>query len=64
MFNLTIETSGAAFDDYAPHECARILKRVVARLEAGDSEGTMRDINGNIVGHWQLRSFDLEGNRV
>lgn len=35
-------------------ECRRILADIAARIELGQVEGRIRDINGDIVGTWEL----------
>ncbi len=51
MFTLTLETLNEAFDGANhPIELARILRVVANRIEAGQTEGNVRDINGNRVG--------------
>lgn len=57
-FKLEIDMGNAAFED-GPHELARILSELAARLEGrgvdrpGDSGGLM-DFNGNKVGTWKV----------
>ncbi|USN14348.1 hypothetical protein KABACHOK_05350 [Brevundimonas phage vB_BpoS-Kabachok] len=55
MFKLEIETGNAAFDDGdKAYEIARILRALADRVENGDEAGSVRDVNGNKVG-----SFDV-----
>ena len=55
MFTLSFDMDNAAFDaEDAPEECARILRRVVYRLDAGDTHGLVADVNGNTVGSWKI----------
>jgi hypothetical protein len=59
MFNLTIQTDNAEFDESndfmaASFEVSRILKDVAASLSNGTTRDTIRDINGNKVGEWSL----------
>lgn len=59
MFKLEFTTSNAAFaDDLAPYECAGILTAVASKLKNGETEGTLRDTNGNKVGFWYLDVLD------
>ena len=58
MFKLEIETGGAAYrhgdhvlDPYAT-EVRRILLDVICKLEAGYTDGSVIDVNGNKVGRW------------
>ena len=59
MFSLTIEASGAAFEDEVlHHEISRALRDVADRIEHGGSErGIIIDREGNRIG-----SFVLIGN--
>jgi hypothetical protein len=55
MFNLTITTGNAAFDDEGGREeVARLLQAAAESLLAGNDSGGCRDINGNRVGGWEL----------
>lgn len=58
MFKLKIRTDNAAFEDGAPQELARVLRKLADRLDqtaAGEDDGgTVRDVNGNLVGDWVL----------
>jgi hypothetical protein len=49
MFTLKIETSNAAFED-GPDELARLVEYVAQAIRNGQSDGTVRDFNGNTVG--------------
>jgi hypothetical protein len=57
-FTLTINTDNAAFEDADRNtELARILRKTAKALESyrfikGDN---VRDLNGNTVGHWELK---------
>lgn len=52
-FSITFDMGNAAFDDgNAPAECARILRDIAAKVERGQEDGTVRDVNGNNVGAW------------
>lgn len=55
MFRLEIATDNDAFtDDNARAEVARILRRLADNVEAGATDGHVRDVNGNRVGTWVL----------
>lgn len=55
MLTLEIETDNEAFAvDSAAYECARILRSIAAKLEAGAVDGRAIDANGNAVGAWRL----------
>ena len=47
---IQFETDNAAFKD--PAEVSRILHEIAARIQAGDPEGQIRDINGNTIGDY------------
>ena len=50
-FRIDIGTSNAAFKD-DPGELARLLRKVADRLDRGDKDGRIVDINGNVVGRF------------
>lgn len=58
-FTLKLKTDNAAFGDDPGIEVARILQQVAS--DVGDLSGrqiitgTVRDVNGNMVGIWQIR---------
>jgi hypothetical protein len=56
MFTLTIETDNEAFAEYPHDEIARILHELAELLPRIEPEksGSVRDINGNRVGDWDL----------
>lgn len=61
MFRLQIETDNEAFADNMGAECARILRAVADRIEAGDYSGlyeSVRDLNGNACGTFRLKPCD------
>jgi hypothetical protein len=49
MFTLKIETDNAAFED-GSFEVARILREVAKRLDRGETDGRVQDVNGHTVG--------------
>lgn len=60
MFSLKISTANEAFD-HCEAECSRILREIADKLDALDGrahtiEGRCRDINGNTVGKWTLKT--------
>jgi hypothetical protein len=56
MFKLQIDTGNDAFSDSAKEEIVRILKeKVIPLLEQGVVSSSLRDINGNKVGEFNLR---------
>lgn len=50
---IEFETDNAAFED--PTEAGRILRKVSVQIDAGMPSGTIRDINGNRVGKYEVR---------
>jgi hypothetical protein len=51
MFKLEFETDDDAFqNDNFSSEVERILKAVTERVKRGDTEGKIRDNNGNAIG--------------
>lgn len=52
---LKIDGKGAAFATYPQEEMANLLRVVVARIEAGETYGGIRDTNGNTCGEWALK---------
>lgn len=59
MLTVKIATANAAFaPDWGAEcqECARILREAADRLEKGNREFSLRDVNGNQVGTVYLRS--------
>ncbi len=62
QITITIKTDNAAFwdeDENEPctEEAARIVRVIAGRIEAGGTQGTARDINGNTVAlfYWEQR---------
>lgn len=58
MITISIENSGAAFDDEPNIEVARILRELARSIEQGVERTKLYDINGNKCGTVQM---DLEG---
>lgn len=54
MFKMTFTTTNDAFVDFEVDECLRILESIKAKLCCGFREGSIRDINGNVIGEWSL----------
>ena len=55
MFKLEIETfSNAAFEPDKSIELVRILKSLITKIEKGEEEGKLKDINGNNVGEFYI----------
>lgn len=49
-FQVEVRTANAVFDDDSVPELARLLREVILRLENGETNGNLRDGNGNSVG--------------
>ena len=55
MFMCDFETDNAAFTDgLCRYETSRILRNLAKKIEAGANEGSIIDINGNSIGHFQF----------
>ena len=56
MFNLSINTQNAAFEDGAEYEIARILREIADKVEnaGAESAANVLDYNGNRVGRYSL----------
>lgn len=59
-FEITLETTNAAFDGNSETEVARILREVADMLEVGMNNEFIRDINGNKIGHFYAELNDDE----
>lgn len=53
-FKINIETDNAALADDGESEIVRILRKIANRIEEGERDGLVHDINGNRVGHWDV----------
>lgn len=53
-FILEFITDGAAFEDQSVAETARILRDTAERIEGGQLDGKVYDINGNYVGSFRF----------
>lgn len=53
-FKIEIECSGRSFQEDPNEEVARILQKVVSRLEDGNDAGSLWDTNGNRVGDFRF----------
>lgn len=56
-FKLEFDTDNAAFDGFPEEEIGEILVVLAdsVRLASGATGGTIRDANGNSIGHWSWR---------
>lgn len=56
MFKCEIKTDNAAFERDPGAEIVRILRLVEASIENGHTSAFLFDVNGNIVGAWELEA--------
>lgn len=64
MFTLQFSTENAAFEEIASsNEVYRILMMIAERVKKGDRDGIVIDLNGNIVGSWQLNNEQTKGEK-
>lgn len=52
--NIQFSTSNAAFDEYGDYQLEVIFARIIQRINNGETEGKIQDINGNNIGSWEL----------
>ena len=57
-FKLSIKMDNTAFDIMPNREIGAILSDVITRLSAGLNEGKLQDINGNVVGQFEITHED------
>jgi hypothetical protein len=57
--NIDFKTDNAAFEgSEKEQEISRILKMIVAKIEAGETESSIYDYNGNKIGSWYIQNND------
>lgn len=56
-FKVSFGTGNAAFDGTPAYEIARLLREIADRVEDGARQGTLNDVNGNLVGDFHLGDF-------
>ena len=61
MLRVLVSTQGDAFAGHGEQECARLLRLVAERVEDGQLDGQLLDINGNHCGGFDLRLDALQG---
>ena len=54
MFKIEFETDNAVFHNSGATETARILRTIAKRIEEGNLDGKVMDLNGNSIGHYEL----------
>ena len=52
MFQVQFSTDNSAFKEHHHYEIVDILRRLARVVEAGETEGNIRDSNGNTIGAW------------
>ena len=55
MLRVKIDTDNDAFAGDGASEVARLLRLIAQRIEGGALDGSVRDINGNKCGSFDLR---------
>ena len=55
MLRVQIDTDNDAFAGDGEQEVARLLRKVAKRVEGGEFDGVIVDINGNRCGAFDLR---------
>ena len=51
---IQFSTSNAAFDEYGDYQLKVIFERIINRINNGETEGKIQDINGNNIGEWSI----------
>ena len=64
MLRVKIDTGGDAFAGDGAREVARLLRNVADRVEDGQLDGQLMDINGNRCGAFDLRLEAPQGEEV
>jgi hypothetical protein len=64
MLRVKIETDNDAFAGHGEQEVARLLRLVADRVEDGQLDGQLMDINGNRCGAFDLRLEAPQGEEV
>jgi hypothetical protein len=54
-FEMSFDMDNAAFEDQPATEAGRIINQTARKLMNGETEGKVRDINGNIIGQWSVK---------
>ena len=54
-FKLEFRTNSAAFNEDPTEEISQILGQIIERVIDGSSEGTIRDINGTVIGEYDIK---------
>lgn len=53
-------TGNAAFEAAVEEQITHILHWVAGQIRLGNTRGKVRDLNGNMVGHWSMDA-DADG---
>lgn len=66
QFQMSFDLGNAAFDG-APldrsNEISRLLRETADKVDMGETDGTLADINGNSVGHWGFDQIDPDADQ-
>lgn len=57
MLTIEFHTGNSAFEDNEPEETAKLLRDIASKIDRGDTDGPVLDLNGNTIGGWE---FDAE----
>lgn len=52
IVRIEFKTDNAAFEDYRNFGIATILNGIAYQIRDGQTEGVIRDVNGNAIGTW------------
>jgi hypothetical protein len=61
MLRVQIKTDNDAFAGDGEQEVARLLRKVATRIQGGEFDGVIVDMNGNQCGAFDLRLELLQG---
>jgi len=51
---IEFSTDNAAFDEEPQEEMGDIIHNISKKVREGIVEGSIKDINGNTIGHWEV----------
>jgi hypothetical protein len=58
-FNLTMDCDNASFEPDAGYEISRILHKIAIDVANGDTDGKVRDLNGDTVCQWEYLMSEI-----
>jgi ribosomal protein S27AE len=53
-FSMVVDMSNKTFERYADAELSRILKATSKKIESGETDGSIKDNEGTMVGKWSI----------